>query len=196
MNDSRSAKRKLPSGTPEAAPKRKDSIAQHPSPKKLKLSEDRSALDDPVRKYCLGKLEEVIRPIFLEYAVTEDRNEEGSSSHPEQSSVAQTPKELSEDEKTQSEHDASAFVAELEKCIFQTYSEQDKNGHPSAGGKYKCVQLSLIRKQANELVQQGTLPDAYLQPGQVRPYRLTQRHRISSDQSPSSLHHVLYGSCQ
>lgn len=119
----------------ESALKRKNSSAQPPASKRAKSSDDLTAQGDPVRKYCLGKLDEVIRAIFLEYplvkskdAVENDREIEVKGG---EGAV------LTDEEKQTVEQNASAFVAELEECLYHTYSETDKGGRPTAGGKYK-----------------------------------------------------------
>lgn len=90
------------------APKRKKTItARSPSP-----------LSDPVRKYCYGKLHEVIEPIFLEY-----RTKDGDTAVDDD-----TAKNL-----------ASRYTTELESAVFNNYSEPDKKGVRSAGPKYKSV---------------------------------------------------------
>jgi hypothetical protein len=75
-------------------------------------------LSDPVRKYCYGKLHEVIEPIFLEYRASEGENE-------------------ATDEEAKSL--AAKYVTELENAVFKQNSEPDKKGKPSAAAKYKSV---------------------------------------------------------
>ena len=48
------------------------------------------------------------------------------------------------EEKKEAEAKASAFVAALERCMFDTYAEPDKTGRLVASGKYKYVSVSIF----------------------------------------------------
>lgn len=112
--------------------KRKAHTAAQPPPnKRKKSSSDTSASDDPVRKYCLGKLEEVFCQIFLKYPPSLGGGEEGDSASVDQAKV------LTDEEKEKVESEAKLFATELEQCVYDIYSEPDKAGKLSAGGKYK-----------------------------------------------------------
>ena len=105
----------------------------HPPPAKRK-KEVPEANDDPARAFCLGKLEIVFRDIFLRYPnVLRTESVDG-----EPSAVEKT-EELTEAEKAKVEEEAKQFATELEQCVYDIYSEPDKQGKPSAGGKYKYV---------------------------------------------------------
>ena len=111
-NERSSLKRKASSL--QSASKRKK--AAGPSRKqKAAHSEDEeeASLTDPVRKYCLGKLLEVVEPIYFEYrkdpASTDDDVKEA----------------------------AARYVSRLEKALYDAFCEPDKNGRNSAAGKYK-----------------------------------------------------------
>ena len=45
--------------------------------------------------------------------------------------------ELTEEERDALIKEAHDFAHELERCVFEIYSEPDRNGQPHAGGKYK-----------------------------------------------------------
>ena len=47
--------------------------------------------------------------------------------------------ELSEEEKEALINEAKQFAQDLEDCVYDIYSEPDKQGNPHAGGKYKYV---------------------------------------------------------
>ncbi|KAJ7890537.1 hypothetical protein B0H14DRAFT_3081675 [Mycena olivaceomarginata] len=88
-----------------------------------------TASEDPARAFCLGKLEGVFRDIFLRYPHVRD----GEGVLVEKKAG----EELSEEEKARVEDAAKQFATELEQCVYDIYSEPDKRGMPSAGGKYK-----------------------------------------------------------
>lgn len=119
--------------------KRKSSTAESSrSPIKRKKTE--TATDDPVRKYCLGKLEEVFREVFFRYPhVHRDAPLEVESDH-EQSAdevIFKKLEDMSDEEKEALTNASKRFAAELEQCVFVIYSEPDKNNAPHTGGKYK-----------------------------------------------------------
>lgn len=135
----RSAPTKGPvkTGVSTSTNKRKGSTAKSPPAKKTKISEGpKTAQSDPVRKYCLGKLQEVISAIFTEFANTiVPENAESTTDSQEVSSVQ---KELLTEEELKAATDkAASYVSELEENLYNKYSEPDKDGKPSAGGKYK-----------------------------------------------------------
>ncbi|KAF9006144.1 hypothetical protein BDQ17DRAFT_1352832 [Cyathus striatus] len=125
--------------------KRKNkSAADIPVSKRHKSS---TPAEDPVRKYCLAKLEELFRDIFLRYPHVRVKHEQEEHA-PEQEQVEQdiqtklsiiskNLEELSEEEKEALIQEANHFAYELEHCIFDIYHELDKLGEPHAGGKYK-----------------------------------------------------------
>ncbi|KAJ7091389.1 hypothetical protein B0H15DRAFT_835841 [Mycena belliarum] len=109
--------------------KRKAQKAHPPPPKRKKASD---AADDPARAFCLGKLEGVFRDIFLRYPHVHAQTEEGGAS------VVETKvEELTEEEKVKVEDEAKQFATDLEQCVYDIYSEPDKQGRQAAGGKYK-----------------------------------------------------------
>ncbi|KAF9266956.1 hypothetical protein L218DRAFT_956046 [Marasmius fiardii PR-910] len=121
---------------PSAKAKRKTSTAgtQPPPAKKTKTT---SSTEDPTRRYCLGKLEELFRGIFLRYPhvhITGISIDEGGVAS---GSIEKKPEELTEDERATVVANAKQFADELENCVYEIYCEPDKGGNPSAGGKYK-----------------------------------------------------------
>jgi len=135
--------------------KRKASIAEKETlapPPKRKRSDagGGGATIDPVRKYCLGKLEDVFKEVFLRYPYTRsvagqsgetrDVKSEGQAQIPNSQIVMKKLEELTEEEKESLIEDSRNFAAELERCVFDNYSEGD-----IAGAKYKYVISSFIR---------------------------------------------------
>lgn len=124
--------------------KRKTTNASQPPPSKRKKVSETDPADDPARKYCLGKLEEVFRDIFLRYPhvrVVDPPEGEGEGEGKEIRMVNKPLEEMSDEEKSKLEDEARQFATDLEQCVYDIYSELDKQGNPSAAGKYKCVQL-------------------------------------------------------
>jgi hypothetical protein len=93
-------------------------------------------VDDPARKYCLGKLEDVFRDIFLRYPYVHVDHQDGEGEKP---AMEKKQEDLTEEDKDKLKEEAKQFAIELEQCVYDIYSEPDKQGHPSAGGKYKYV---------------------------------------------------------
>ncbi|KXN87405.1 Transcription factor bye1 [Leucoagaricus sp. SymC.cos] len=136
--------------------KRKSSIMADekiPAMTKRKRSETMSggggAADDPVRKYCLGKLEEVFRDVFFRYpyvktsvGITAGAEAEGEDVKMEGEGqvggiVMKKLEEMTDEENESLTADSKQFAAELEQCVFDIYSEPDKIGSPHASAKYK-----------------------------------------------------------
>lgn len=114
--------------------KRKQSTASHqPEPKRKRSESDASnAGADAARKYCLTKLQELFRDIFLRYPIL--------SEEPEIEDIIneKKPEELTPEEKEQLEEKANRFTAELEECMYDMYAEPDvKTGKHSVAAKYK-----------------------------------------------------------
>lgn len=126
--------------------KRKQSIAEgNPPAKKSKTS---GPNDDPTRKYCLGKLQEIFSNIFLTfpYFPPEDsvKIEDEGVNCPEPTvkrsaseGFTKTTAELTEEDKAQLEERASAYATQVEAAVFEAHAEFDRAGSPSASGKYK-----------------------------------------------------------
>lgn len=113
--------------------KRKQSGAsQHQPAKKQKSGTN----EDPTRKYCLGKLQELFCRIFLKYPYFPDE------SKPDQeldldSHFTKSQEDLTEEEKASLEEKAKDYATQVEIVMFETHSEYDKAGKQSALGKYK-----------------------------------------------------------
>lgn len=139
-----------PSPSIHGPAKRKASFVHQsssPPPSKKKRPRESHSGDDPVRKYCLTKLEELFKDVFLRYPhvrVSASGSDEppsasaGSIEEQEQSKIV--PKkleELSDEEKDALIKESQQFSQDLENCVFEIYSEPDKSGNPHASGKYK-----------------------------------------------------------
>lgn len=100
--------------------KRKATTALASTSKRKKTLDTKSPtpLSDPVRKYCYGKLLEVMEPIFLEHHSVEPESDAKPSE--------EVAKEM-----------AANYVTQLENTVFDHYWEPDKKGARSAGPKYK-----------------------------------------------------------
>jgi len=98
-----------------------------------------SAAEDAARKYCLGKFSEMFTGIFMQYPYVypqSNAKEEEGAERKNATTVERKPEELTEEEKTQLRERASAFAAEVEHAVFDTYAEP-VHGKPGAGVKYK-----------------------------------------------------------
>jgi hypothetical protein len=144
-----SMKTKMVSTSPQPTTlKRKQSIsaagvATAPTTAKRKRAESSSttasATEDAARKYCLGKFSEMFTGIFMQYPYVypESNANEEEDAQRKKATVERKTEELTEEEKTQLRERASAFAAEVEHAVFDTYAEPDKYGKPGAGVKYK-----------------------------------------------------------
>ena len=102
-----------------------------------------SAAEDPARKYCLGKFTEMFSGIFLRYPYVRQKGEgDAVPQEMEPMLVERKAEELSEEEKAQAKERATAFAAEVEQAVFDTYAEIDKFGKNGVGAKYKYVFLA------------------------------------------------------
>ncbi|KAF5383828.1 hypothetical protein D9615_003631 [Tricholomella constricta] len=124
--------RKVSNSPAPSSLKRKIRRASHTPPPKRKKSDAMAPEDDATRKYCLGKLGELFRDIFLRYPHVRDPSQEGQTSV-----IQKSLDDLTEDERAALVEESKQFADELEKCIFEIYSETDKQGLPSAASKYK-----------------------------------------------------------
>jgi len=82
--------------------------------------------------------------------------------------------ELTEEEKESLIEDSKNFAAELERCVFDNYSEGD-----IAGAKYKYVIPSVVHVLLQLLfIEQGSISNASIQPEQNRSncHSSTDRH--------------------
>lgn len=129
-------------------------VRTSPAPKRKRSADSgNSATDDPARKYCLGKLEELFKDVFLRYPnaranVKRESEENKMNVDEDQKEIKPDPVDtqeakLGEEQKQALTDAANQFAKELESCVFEIYSEPDKNGNPHAGGKYKCVSFFL-----------------------------------------------------
>ncbi|OCH87397.1 hypothetical protein OBBRIDRAFT_759875 [Obba rivulosa] len=119
-----------PSPGPATQIKRRQSTASQ-SEIKRKRSESTST-DDPARKYCLTKLQELFRQIFLRYPFLKGEEASNDDLQPDKKQ-----EELSDEEKEILEQKAERFASDLEQCMYELYSEPDKSGKHGVAGKYK-----------------------------------------------------------
>jgi hypothetical protein len=97
--------------------KRKANIPNKPAKRpKIADSNAHSAADDPARKYCLAQLQNVLHPIFEQYAPQSQSSEKA---------------------KVGDDTLAGAYANALESHLFQTFSEVDRSGSQAVGQKYK-----------------------------------------------------------
>ncbi|KAI0334554.1 hypothetical protein GY45DRAFT_1269691 [Cubamyces sp. BRFM 1775] len=125
---------KQASPAPSTQPKRKQSTSAQPQPPSKRPRSESTAGEDAVRKYCLGKLQELFCQIFTRYPFLQ------SQSNGESGGVLQPDKkteDLTVEEKESLESRAKQFGTDLEQCMFELYSEPDKQGKHVAVGKYK-----------------------------------------------------------
>lgn len=95
--------------------------------------------EDAARKYCLSKLLEIFRDIFLRYPVL--HNDAATNDHEKEEHVVvvadKSLEELTDEEKETLRERAKRFTSELEECMYELYSEPDKFGKHSVAAKYK-----------------------------------------------------------
>jgi hypothetical protein len=113
--------------------KRKQSNASQNQPSKKHKS---GTNDDPTRKYCMGKLQDIFCRIFLKYPYFPGESE-GDKELDLESHFTKASGDLTDEEKTQLEDKAKEYATEVENSVFETYSEPDKSGRLIASGKYK-----------------------------------------------------------
>lgn len=118
-------------GSASPGPSKHSTVRRNAPPAKKKKTLD--ATEDPTRKYCLGKLEEVFRDIFLRYPHVSA----GSDEAPTDDST------LTDEVKDRALSGANQFAIELEQSVYELYSEPDKHGIPFAGAKYKSASRQL-----------------------------------------------------
>ncbi|KAF9530425.1 hypothetical protein CPB83DRAFT_850893 [Crepidotus variabilis] len=109
-----------------------------PPPSKRKKSGSQSiasADSDPARKYCLGKMEDTFKGIFLKYSHVRTTRDENDLETAE--IVFKKMDELTDEEKEIVIEKSKEFARELESCVFEIYAEPDKHNDPHAGPKYK-----------------------------------------------------------
>ena len=131
-----SRKRRFKKGSNSPAPtrpldrKRKASHSEGPVPHKRGKASAEGSHDDPTRKYCLGKLEELFHGIFFRYPRVKAPDSEEL--------LSKSVDEMTDEEKEALTLESKQYADDLEKAIFETYADHDKgNGTSSAGANYK-----------------------------------------------------------
>lgn len=113
------SKRKATGGTASASSKRQKVTTAEVQP---------SAEEDPVRKYCVGKLKGIISNIFQKQRPYTKPDEEG----------AEEDEEAEEEHKRRNEVKAGKYAEEVEEALFENYAEiLPGKVIKTAGGKYK-----------------------------------------------------------
>ncbi|KAI0046493.1 hypothetical protein FA95DRAFT_1560046 [Auriscalpium vulgare] len=156
------ASAKSTSPTPTHLKRKQSTAAQSTPPVKRKKSEaGSSAADDATRKYCLTKLTELFSGIFNKYPFV-DVEGEGEP-------VEKAPEDLSDDEKVSIANKASVFSVALEQCMYESYSEPDKQGKPNAGGKYKerFRMITFNLQQADRIALHKHITSGKVTPAQI-----------------------------
>ncbi|TFY59956.1 hypothetical protein EVJ58_g5444 [Rhodofomes roseus] len=114
-------------GATSLAKRRQPGTAEPPAKRAKPLSGE-----DPARKYCLTKFEEVFCPIFLRYPFLD-----GVKATPGLLEPNKKQEDLTDEEKEKLEMTARRFAADLEHRVFDLYADTDKNGKRAVGSKYK-----------------------------------------------------------
>lgn len=125
------------SSTGNPSKRRKSTHAQPVPPPKRPRSES-TAGEDAARKYCLTKLQELFCQIFTRYPFLRDRDEDDEGTRGLLQPDKKT-EELTSEEKDQLEAKAKQFGVDLEQCMYELYSEPDKQGKHVVAAKYKYV---------------------------------------------------------
>ncbi|KAI0924713.1 hypothetical protein AcW1_006750 [Taiwanofungus camphoratus] len=121
---------------PSGNPKRKPSAQAAPQPAAKRVRSESTPGDDPTRKYCSNKLQEVFCYIYLRYPFLRDEvPPQGAIGNDLQPDKKQ--EDVTDEEKEKLNGKAKQFAADLEQCMYEIYSEPDKTGKHAAAGKYK-----------------------------------------------------------
>ena len=116
--------------------KRKKSMSAQPLPPSKRARSETTSGEDPARKYCLTKLQELFCQIFTRYPFLEQGAVDGEMP----SALLQPQKkteELTDEEKEALKERAQQFSTDLEQCMFDLYSEPGEGGRRVVAGKYK-----------------------------------------------------------
>ena len=112
-----------------------------PAPPKRKRSAtgavDHNAQDDPVRKYCLSKLEDMCKEVYLRYPYVHLKEEDDGEGQFVVKTIKKELADMNDEEKEALIEDSRRFARELESCVYEIYAEPDKSGNPHAAAKYK-----------------------------------------------------------
>jgi len=102
--------------------------------KKRKASVVADPSEDPTRKYCLQKLEEVFQQIFLRYPhVPAAQGANGGAG----GLVPKPVEQLSDEDREFVIGASKTFAAQLEQAMFDGYAERDRSGNATAAAQYK-----------------------------------------------------------
>ncbi|KAI0741581.1 hypothetical protein C8Q80DRAFT_143618 [Daedaleopsis nitida] len=126
-----------PSTSTSTQAKRKKSTAEQTAPPAKRPRSESTAGEDAARKYCLTKLQELFCRVFTRYPFLRQHDE--AEAAPSDSPLLPEKKsdELTPEEKEQLETKAKKFGIDLEQCMYELYSEPDKQGKHIVAAKYK-----------------------------------------------------------
>ncbi|KAK0202607.1 hypothetical protein DFS33DRAFT_1341611 [Desarmillaria ectypa] len=120
--------------------KRKAQAALHPPPASKKTKTSSESTEDPTRKYCLGKLEDLFRGIFLKYLHVRTKGDDGGSDD-----VEKKTEELTEEEKEAVLSAARQFANDLEHCVYEIYCDPDKHAGDGYKDRFRTLQFNLSK---------------------------------------------------
>ncbi|KAK0188946.1 hypothetical protein F5146DRAFT_688014 [Armillaria mellea] len=120
--------------------KRKAQAVPHPPPASKKTKTSPESTEDPTRKYCLGKLEDLFRGIFLKYAHVHTKDDGEGSDGTEKKA-----EELTEEEKEAVLGAARQFANDLEHCVYEIYCDPDKHAGDGYKDRFRTLQFNLSK---------------------------------------------------
>ncbi|KAI0708842.1 hypothetical protein C8T65DRAFT_649641 [Cerioporus squamosus] len=116
--------------------KRRKSTHGQPVPPPKRPRSESTAGEDAARKYCLTKLQDLFCQIFTRYPFLRDCDEDDGETRGSLQPDKKT-EELTPEEKERLEAKAKQFGVDLEQCMYELYSEPDKQGKHVVAAKYK-----------------------------------------------------------
>ncbi|SJL03788.1 uncharacterized protein ARMOST_07145 [Armillaria ostoyae] len=120
--------------------KRKAQAVPHPPPASKKTKTSPESTEDPTRKYCLGKLEDLFRGIFLKYPLVRTKDDGEGSDGAEKKA-----EELTEEEKEAVLSAARQFANDLEHCVYEIYCDPDKHAGDGYKDRFRTLQFNLSK---------------------------------------------------
>ncbi|CCM01815.1 uncharacterized protein FIBRA_03883 [Fibroporia radiculosa] len=144
--------------------KRKQSTTSEPPAKRARSESG----EDPTRKYCLTKFQELFCSIFLRYPFLRDvdpaSGENRNGTEPDKKEEY-----LTDEEKEKVQVAGKRFALELEECVHDMYSEPDKSGKRVAAGKYKerFRMLSFNLSKPDRVLLHKRIASAHLTPKEL-----------------------------
>ncbi|RPD64235.1 hypothetical protein L227DRAFT_571804 [Lentinus tigrinus ALCF2SS1-6] len=154
--------------TEHPSKRRKSSTHAHPVPPPKRPRSESTAGEDAARKYCSIKLQEMFCQIFTRYPFLRDRDEDDE----ELRGLLQPDKkteELTPEEKEQLDAKAKQFGIDLEQCMYELYSEPDKQGKHVVAAKYKerFRMLTFNLSKADRIVLHMRIASCHISPKEL-----------------------------